>query len=399
MKPIVVYLHRYPIEIESQRYASARLIMDLLLPKYEVVYMSMKGRDPADPACRRGITMIELPMTIQPGNLFDKWFKTICWYLCLPYILMRLKKMHPALILCKEALPFINCFVGLLRKPMLIAVSDWWWSILLGEFPFGIKIADFLERCEVRLWNRADNRIVMANSRAEAGVVERLGMSPDRIQIVNSPLVQGVYGSCDSSEERRKLGFDGGTWAVAVHGIIRAGKGYEQLLEWWCRLAPAHPDWRLMIIGGAGGEGWCRNMIQRLGIEKQVVMTGWLPTHEDVNRYLNAADCQLVIRRNSKDNTGLIPSSLYHSMATGKPTIAVGLAGISEIIEHGKSGYLFEPDNYDSFLRTIEYVAAHREEADRVGAAGIQRAMECFDPEVSAAKHVELIDLLVESGV
>ncbi len=139
-------------------------------------------------------------------------------------------------------------------------------------------------------------------------------------------------------------------------------------------------------------------MIHKLGIEKQVVMTGWLPTHEDVNRYLNAADCQLVIRRNSKDNAGLIPSSLYHSMATGKPTIAVGLAGISEIIEHGKSGYLFEPDNYDSFLRTLEYVAAHPDEACRVGEAAIQRGSECFSPEVSAAKHVEVINALVGCG-
>ncbi len=134
--------------------------------------------------------------------------------------------MQPALILCKEALPFIPCFVGLLRKPMLIPISDWWWSILLGGLPIGEQVADFLERCEVRLWNQAGNRIVLANSRAEAMLVERLGMAPDRILVINSPLVPGIYGPCDSSEERKKLGFEAGTWSLAVHGIIRAGKGY-----------------------------------------------------------------------------------------------------------------------------------------------------------------------------
>ena len=126
-------------------------------------------------------------------------------------------------------------------------------------------------------------------------------------------------------------------------------------------------------------------------------MTGWLPTQGDVNRHLNAADCLLVIRRNSDDNQGIIPSALYHSLATGKPTVATGLAGMAEIVRHGVDGYLFEPDNYDSFRAVLEYVAVHPAEAARIGQAGMAREKECFDPDIAAVKTVEVIDRMLRA--
>jgi glycosyltransferase involved in cell wall biosynthesis len=180
-------------------------------------------------------------------------------------------------------------------------------------------------------------------------------------------------------------------WTLATHGIIRPGKGYRQLLRWWQRIARLHPDWRLMIIGGGEGSRWCQRQIRRLGIEEQVIMTGWLPTQEDVNRCLNAADCLLVHRRNTIDNQGIITSALYHSLATGRPTLACGLPGFAEVIRDRQDGYLFKPDDFNSFQDALEHIADHPEEARQLGVAGRQRAEECFDPEQTANRFADLV--------
>ena len=313
------------------------------------------------------------------------------YYVFLPWTLWRLKKEHPSLVLCKEILPFVPLTVSRLGMTTVIAANDWWWSIYFGGTTIGQKMAKWLESFEVRRWSRA-GAYVIVNTEAEKRLVMGRGMRADHIHVINAPYRPGLFGPCDASEERKKLGFGEGLWTVAIHGIIRPGKGYGQLLEWWRDVTRVHANWRLLVIGGAGGESWFRGRMKRLGLEPYVVMTGWLPTKQDVNRHLNAADCLLVVRRNSEDNAGLIPSALNNSMATGKPTVATGLPGMAELVEHGKSGYLFEPDNYASFLAALEHVAAHPEEAKQVGVAGMKRAQECFDPDRAARMHVEMID-------
>lgn len=394
-KPRVVYFHRYPIEVEALQYAAARPLIDRLLERYDVIYLSMHGCRPPDSRLRCGLRVEEIPLRIDQARWLDKWLKTALYYLRMPWTLRRLKQLNPAVIICKETLPFVPVWVGRLGKPMLIAASDWWWSILLGGSALGRRIANALERREVRQWNAGGRAVVIANSQAEARLVERWGMAPARVRVINAPCLPGIYQPCPAEAERRALGLTTGLWVVAIHGIIRPGKGYGQMLEWWRRLAETHANWRLLIIGGAGGEKWCRSQIHRLKLASKVIMTGWLPSQADVNRYLNAADCLLVIRRNSPDNEGIIPSALYHSLATGKPTVATRLAGMAEVIRHGVSGYLFEPDNYDSFRAVLEYVAGHPAEAARVGQAGFQRGGECFDPQVAAEQHVQVIDALL----
>ncbi len=393
-KPLVVYFHRYPPEYEAEQFTVMRDLFDSLLPHYRMVYYCMKGAKRPDEKLRRGLEVIEMPLTINRTHARDKWVKTLMYYAYLPIALNNLRKLKPAFIVSKETLPFLPSLTGRLKVPMFIEASDWWWSILLGKSPLGRKIAQALESIEVHHWNRA-HALVVAHSLREAKLLEQKGMQKERIRVINATLYPEVYFPCNAKEERKMLGGKN-QWIAAVHGIIHPSKGYDQLLAWWKNIVLVHPGWKLMIIGGAGGESWCKNEIKRLGIENNVIMTGWLPTQESVNKHLNAADCLLVTRRNTEDNAGVIPSSLYHSMQTGKPTIATGMEGMSEIVQHKVSGYLYEPDNFESFKAVLEHIESHPQEAEKVGKAGIKRAKECFDPATATAKYCKIIDDLLK---
>ena len=398
-RPLLVYLHRYPPEVEANQYYSGmREMVRRLADRYRILYASFRSRMPADPALRRCLEMLELPGGINIASPFDKLLKTAWFFLLLPWLLGELRRRKPALIIVKEPLPLLPTLVCMAGVPVMIdSMTDWWWRILLGWCRPGARLAGRLERWEARRWDSRGAHVVVQN-RAEAGMLLERGMSAERVHVINTTMPDGLYFPCDASSERRALGYDSDAWVVAVHGTIRPGKGYSQLLHWWQRLASGHPSWRLLIIGGAGGITWCRRLVRRLGLHDSVKLTGWLPSHVEVNRHLNAADCLLAVRSNSEDNKALIPSALYHNLSTGKPTVATGLPGMAEVIRHGVDGYLFEPDNFNSFQSVLEHVAGNPGEAGRVGDAGIKRARECFDTRLAAERHLALVDKILGGG-
>lgn len=397
-KPVVVYLHRYPPEVEVQLWPALRALVEVLSPAYELVYCCMgTANGVGNPELRRNMRVIELPFAVDPSRGRDKYLKTAYWYWHLGGILRDIRALRPAAIICKETLPVIPGRIVNLGIPTIISTSDWWWSILLGHTRPGRWLAEKLERHEVRGWNRPHVRATVG-SRAEGRLLERKGLARDRIVVVNASHNTRVFRPLAMRPTKSDLNLDERFKHVAICGIIRAGKGYDQLLDWWKIAVRRHPDWRLVIIGGAGGESWCRRQIARRRLDEFVHMTGWLPTQEELNRWLNGMDALIAHRRNSPDNQGIIPSVLFNSLSTGRPVVVTGLPGMAEIVRDGIDGFVFTPDDRDSFIGAIERAFADPETATRIGLAGTARACECFDPLRTAHDYRELIDRMVGAG-
>ncbi len=393
-KPILVYLHRYPPEIEAFQWPALRALAEELAPRYELVYLCMGPARGRNEALRRNLRVIELPFTVDQANGRDKWLKTLRWYARLGRLLATIGGLQPVAVICKETLPFIPGRVARTGLPTIIGSSDWWWSILFGHWRWGRKLADWLERREVRSWNRPNVQATVG-TRAEGRLLAAKGLDETRIAVINAPQDPGLFRPLDPRPTKTELGLDDGLTYFAIFGIIRGGKGYDQLLDWWRMAVATHPAWRLVIIGGAGGETWCRRQIRKRGLEATTLMTGWLPTKQEVNRWLNAMDALLVLRRNSSDNQGIIPSALYNGLSTGRPVVATGLPGIAEIVRDGVDGYLFAPDDPVAFIAALERVVANPGAAAAVGQAGLARAADCFDPRRAARAHRELIETML----
>jgi glycosyltransferase involved in cell wall biosynthesis len=391
-KPSVVYLHRYPPEVEALQWPALRELAAELAGTYELIYMCMGPADGRrDAELRKHMRVVELPFTVNQANGRDKWLKTFRWYGRLGGMLREIRALAPAAILCKETLPFIPGLVVRMGIPTLIGTNDWWWSILFGHWTGGRWLADRIEAWEVRGWNRPNARAVVC-TQASGALLAARGMDAARIAVVAEPRNPGVFRPLEPVPTKAELGLDAQNKHFAIFGIIRGGKGYDQLLDWWRLAVARHPDWRLVIIGGAGGEAWCRREIARRGLETVTHMTGWLATKQEVNRWLNAMDAILVPRRNSSDNQGAIPSALFNGLSTGRPVVATALPGIAEIVRDGVEGYLYAPDDERSFLEALERALADPAAADRIGRAGLARATECFDPRNVGKAYREWVD-------
>jgi glycosyltransferase involved in cell wall biosynthesis len=65
-------------------------------------------------------------------------------------------------------------------------------------------------------------------------------------------------------------------------------------------------------------------------------------------------DIFIVSRPETRVTKLVTPLKPFEAMAMGKAVIASKLPALEEIIQHGKTGLLYSPNNFDSLVETIE---------------------------------------------
>ena len=80
---------------------------------------------------------------------------------------------------------------------------------------------------------------------------------------------------------------------------------------------------------------------------------------------------------------------VLETMSFGKPVVATGVGGVSEIVEDRKSGFLERLGDIENMARDVLTLASDPELAARVGATARERTQRDFSPEKSVARYVE----------
>ncbi|MEJ0063327.1 MAG: glycosyltransferase family 1 protein [Alphaproteobacteria bacterium] len=141
------------------------------------------------------------------------------------------------------------------------------------------------------------------------------------------------------------------------------------------RLAEAYA--RYLALGGApmplvlaGGKGWMMEDFQghldRLGIAGHIVMTGYVSDDELVWLYRH---CYANLYPSLFEGFGL---PVLEGMQFGAPTVASQSSSIPEVA--GNAAILLDPGDGESWAQTMLWLAAQREERNRLGAAALVQA-------------------------
>ena len=176
-------------------------------------------------------------------------------------------------------------------------------------------------------------------------------------------------------------------------------KGLHVLLEAMALLRPRHPKLELDIIGPRNSclrsyivdrssipriQNLARfyengtymdhlnAMIQKLGLKEQVRFHGMLAHHELV-AFHHGAD--VMVAPSVWEPFGMM---VAEGLSSGRAVVASKVDGICDIIEHGTSGLLVEPDSPPALAQAIDAVLSDRAYASRLGQAGRERALEHF---------------------
>lgn len=119
----------------------------------------------------------------------------------------------------------------------------------------------------------------------------------------------------------------------------------------------------------------------------QIVFRGQL-NHEELPKIFSKIDFTIVPSFCYENS----PTVVYESFSFGVPVIASDIGGVAELLEVGKTGFIFAPGDEEDLLRLMRYVVENKTKVSRMK-KNTYRAVSQF----SADKYVEKLLNLIES--
>ena len=170
-------------------------------------------------------------------------------------------------------------------------------------------------------------------------------------------------------------------------GRFTAVKRIGLLIEAYARARPGFARRApLVLVGGFPGEWEGEHpleTIRRTGAE-DVFLAGW-HGHEALPEFLAAAD--VVVLPSVREQFGQV---LVEGMACGRPVIAVDRHGPAEVVDHGRTGWLVQPDDPAGLANALVEAVNRPAERRRRGAEAREDALARFAWPALAAEVAEV---------
>jgi len=206
-----------------------------------------------------------------------------------------------------------------------------------------------------------------------------------RVELVYHGLDLSRFGA--SNEERPE---NRGADAVNPVRILSVGrlvekKGTDVLLDALARL-PADLHWRLVHVGGGPLKARLERRARALGLEARVDWRGARTQTELLAEY-RAADLFALASRVARDgDRDGLPNVLVEAQSQGLACVATRVSGIPELVEHGVTGVLVEPEAPRPLAIALEGLIREPARRRALGDAGRRRVLERFELQASIAR-------------
>ncbi len=148
------------------------------------------------------------------------------------------------------------------------------------------------------------------------------------------------------TELQRKFALEGKS-VIGFLGSFYGYEGIDLIIEAMPEMLAKQPNLVFLLVGGGPQEANIKAQVSRLGLQDSVIMPGRVP-HSEVAKYYSLVDL-LVYPRKSMRLTDLVtPLKPLEAMAQGKLVLASDVGGHKELIEDGKTGWLFKAGDLES---------------------------------------------------
>ena len=168
-------------------------------------------------------------------------------------------------------------------------------------------------------------------------------------------------------------------------GRFAEQKGQLLLIEAMAEVARRGVDVRLVLVGNGPLRAPIERAISHGGLGHKVELTGWLD-ESGVRRALESA--QALILPSFAEG---LPMVVMEAMVSARPVIATWIAGIPELVQDGKTGWLVPAGDVNALVEAILDLAGTTDERlRRMGTTGRARVLMRHNIDVEAAKLAAL---------
>lgn len=170
----------------------------------------------------------------------------------------------------------------------------------------------------------------------------RLGAPASRCHVVPYGVDPGTFTRLDDAGPvlRRELGLPEDALIIFAVGRMVYKKGFEYLIRAVPAILREHPNARVVLAGGGDLEERLKSLVRQLGVEKSVIMPGWVSRDK---MPLFFSGCDIFVLPSVVDQQGNVdglPNTLLEAMASARPVVATSVAGIPLAVKDGDNGLL-----------------------------------------------------------
>jgi glycosyltransferase involved in cell wall biosynthesis len=252
----------------------------------------------------------------------------------------------------------------------------------------------YFSRRVTRLFLAIERRLAMASTkiltvseglreellRLRIGRPETVGVMPLGLELdglLRSDLRRG--------ELRRRLGISPEVPLVGIIARLVPIKDHSTFLEAAADLHRSRPDVRFLIVGDGELRPHLEQQAHALGLSRCVTFLGWQRELEPIY-----ADLNLAVLSSLNEGT---PVSLIEAMAAGLPVVATRVGGVSDLVEHGKTGLLVPPKDPEALSGAMKALLGGPDRGREMG----RLARETVYPTYSDAALIDRMDHLYSS--
>jgi colanic acid/amylovoran biosynthesis glycosyltransferase len=173
-------------------------------------------------------------------------------------------------------------------------------------------------------------------------------------------------------------------------GRICEEKGVPILLEACQRLVREELAFELVMVGEGPMRGTVEAEIQERGLGDHITITGWM-NGEEVREQI--AGCHAMVLPSFAEG---LPAVIMEAMAFERPVISTYIAGIPELIEPGRNGWLVPAGSVDALAVAMhELIEAPLSELERLGRASREAVLRLHNTPAEVRK----LEILIRASV
>ena len=156
-------------------------------------------------------------------------------------------------------------------------------------------------------------------------------------------------------------------------GRLVREKGFDVALDAFTLLLDRFPQAHLIIAGDGPARDDLEQQASRLGLRNAVEFTGWVAPAQ-IPELVNTASV-VVIPSRCQDAFGLVA---LEAALMARPVVAMRVGGLPEVVVHGQTGLLVEPENIKACAEAITVLLEQPATAAQMGQKGRDRARKYF---------------------
>ena len=314
-------------------------------------------------------------------------------------IISQAKKIRPKLI--HSASNFVVGMAGAkaakaLGIPSIYEIRGFW-HLTQSTKRQGYEGSDhynLTERLEIETAKASDH--VFTITKALKNILVENGVSAEKISVLPNAVDPSKFNLSPKDKELEKeLGFENKV-VIGYIGSFVNYEGLDLLLESCSMLYKKLGNcFRLLLVGDGAMMQSLRRSVRFLQLEDVVKFTGRV-SFEEVQRYYSLIDIAPLPRKGLRVCELVSPLKPFEAMGAGKVLITSSVEALAEIVDDGKTGFIFEKDNTEDLSDKLERVITNPDLRKEIGLNAHHWVKETHSWEAISQRVIDIYQKLTE---